>query len=335
MKHETSKTSNRTHNSAKSVAAALLAGATALAMTACGDNAGSQASGDANSITLSYSQVVADELPFWIADEAGMFKAQGLDVKLTNLSSSDGFPALISGQTQLASIGAPEMVAGAASGAQVSYLATLTPVFTYELFAKVNSAQELKGKRVGITSTSGSLYIATVEALQQLGLQPSDVSLTPLGSVTNVNNALVAGTIDAAMSHPPTTTQLEAAGYHSLLDLAAQKIPTSNVGVAGTDDYVKSHGDQIRRFMTAVQQGIKREKSDEAYATSVLAKHLNVNDPKALHETWVYYTRVLPDVPTPTVEQLQTAVTELAATNPAVKNLDLSTLVDASFVSTQ
>jgi NitT/TauT family transport system substrate-binding protein len=262
-----------------------------------------------------------------------MFKAQGLNVTLTNLSSSDGFPALISGQTQLASIGAPEMISGAASGGQVTYLATLTPVFTYELFAKVNDAQQLKGKRVGITSTSGSLYIATVEALKQLGLQPSDVALTPLGSVTNVNNALVAGTIDAAMSHPPTTTQLEAAGYHSLLDLASQNIPTSNVGVAATDAYVKSHGDQIRRFMTAVQQAIKREKSDEAYATSVLSKHLNVTDPKALHETWAYYTKVLPDVPTPTVEQLQTSVTELAPTNPAVKNLDLSTLVDPSFVS--
>ena len=321
------------HNAVKAAAAVVFGGATALAMTACGDNAGTSASGDANSITLSYSQVVADELPFWIADEAGLFKAQGLDVKLTNLSSSDGFPALISGQTQLASIGAPEMVSGAASGGQVSYLATLTPVLPYELFAKVNTPQELKGKRVGITSTSGSMYIATVEALKQLGLQPSDVALTPLGSVTNVNNALVAGTIDAAMSHPPTTTQLEAAGYHSMLDLASQNIPTSNVGVAATDTYVQSHGDQIRRFMTAVQQAIKREKTDEPYATSVLSKHLNVTDPKALHETWAYYTKVLPDVPTPTVEQLQTSVTELASTNPAVKNLDLKTLVDASFVS--
>ena len=311
----------------------ILAAATAMVLTACSDNAGTQASGDANTITLSYSQVVADELPFWIADEAGLFKAQGLNVKLTNLSSSDGFPALISGQTQLASIGAPEMVSGAASGGQVSYLATLTPVFTYELFAKVNTPQELKGKRVGITSTSGSLYIATVEALNQLGLKPSDVALTPLGSVTNVNNALVAGTIDAAMSHPPTTTQLEAAGYHSMLDLASQNIPTSNVGVAATDTYVQSHGDQIRKFMTAVQQAIKREKTDEPYATSVLSKHLNVTDPKALHETWAYYTKVLPDVPTPTVDQLQTSVTELAATNPAVKNLDLKTLVDASFVT--
>jgi NitT/TauT family transport system substrate-binding protein len=312
----------------------ILAAAAAMAMTACGGNAGPQGSGgDPNSITLSYSQVVADELPFWIADEAGLFKAQGLDVKLTNLSSSDGFPALISGQTQLASIGAPEMVSGAASGGQVSYLATLTPVFIYELFTKLKTPQELKGKRVGITSTSGSLYIATLEALHQLGLQPSDVALTPLGSVTNVNNALVAGTIDAALSHPPTTTQLEAEGFHSMLDLATQNIPTSNVGIAATDAYVQTHGDQIRRFMTAVQQAIKREKTDEPYAVSVLSKHLKVTDPKALHDTWAYYTKVLPDVPTPTIEQLQTSVDQLAPTNPAVKNLDLKTLIDASFVS--
>jgi NitT/TauT family transport system substrate-binding protein len=318
---------------ARRMATLCVASIMALTMTACRGDTGGTSGGDPNSITLSYSQVVADELPFWIADEAGLFKAQGLDVKLTNLNSSDGFPALVSGQTQLASIGAPEMVSGAASGAQVSYLATLTPVFTYELFAKANEPQELKGKRIGITSTSGSMYIATVEALKQLGLSQSDVALTPLGSVTNVNNALVAGTIDAAMSHPPTTTQLEAAGLHSLLDLAAQNIPTSNVGIAATDDYVKTHGDQIRRFMSAVQQAIKREKSDQPYATSVLSKHLKVTDPRALQETWAYYTKVLPDVPTPTVEQLQTSVTALGPTNPAVKNLDLSTLVDASFVN--
>lgn len=319
--------------SARRIPALFLAGATALALAACTPDPGSTSGADADKITLSYSQVVADELPFWIADEAGLFKAQGLDVTLTNLSSSDGFPALVSGQTQLASIGAPEMVSGAASGAPVSYLATLTPVFTYELYARVDDPQQLKGKRIGITSTSGSLYIATIEALQQLGLSPDDVALTPLGSVTNVNNALVAGTIDAAMSHPPATTQLEAAGLHSLLDLASQNIPTSNVGVAATDEYVRTHGDQIRRFMTAVQQAIHREKTDEPYATSVLSQHLKVTDPKALHETWAYYTKVLPDVPTPTVEQLQTSVSELEPTNPAVRNLDLSTLVDASFVS--
>lgn len=321
-----------TSRTARRLGGALVAALTATALAACGSSGGDTATD--NTITLSFIQVVADELPLWIADEAGIFKAHGLDVKLVSLSSSDGFPALISGQTQMASIGASEMVSGAGSGADVRYLATLTPVFPYELYAKVSDPQQLKGKRIGITSTSGSLYIATLAALRQLNLEPTDVQLTPLGSVTNVNNALVAGTIDAALSHPPATTAIEAAGFHSLLDLAKQNIPTSNVGIAATSDWLAGHGDQVRRFMAALQEAIKREKTDEAYASQVLAAHLQISDPKAIKETYDYYAgEVLPDVPTPTVAQLQTSVDELGPTVPGVKGLDLSTIVDASYLA--
>ena len=324
-------------STARKLGGAVLAVVTATALAACGSGGDSGSGGGSaadNAITISYSQVVADELPLWIADEAGIFKAHGLDVKLVSLSSSDGFPALLSGQTQMASIGASEMVSGAGSGADVRYLATLTPVFPYELFAKVSDPQQLRGKRIGVTSTSGSLYIATLAALRQLGLQPTDVQLTPLGSVTNVNNALVAGTIDAALSHPPATTAIEAAGFKPILDLAKQNIPTSNVGIAATADYLSSHGDQVRRFMAALQEAIKREKSDEAYATQVLSAQLKVTDPQALKETYDYYAReVLPDVPTPTVAQLQTSVDELGPTVPGVKGLDLSKIVDAGYLA--
>src|SRR5690348_10637342 len=97
----------------KILAAAIAAGLLAPALTACGSSSGSSGG---NSLTVSYSQVVADQLPLWIALDSGLFSKHGLDVKLTSLSGSDGFPALISGQTQLASIGASEMVSGAGSG---------------------------------------------------------------------------------------------------------------------------------------------------------------------------------------------------------------------------
>jgi NitT/TauT family transport system substrate-binding protein len=282
-------------------------------------------------MTVSYSQVVADELPLWIGVDAGLFKKQGLDVKLTSLSGSDGFPALISGQTQMASIGASEMVSGAASGAHVTYLATLTPVFPYQFFTKARTAAELKGKRIGITTASGSVYVATLAALKQLGLSEKDVKLVSLGSVTNVNNALIAGSIDAALSHPPASTSIEAAGYHSLLDLARQKIPTSNVGIAATSAYVSSHKTQVAKFMTALGQAIAREKSDEAYSVAELRKHLGVTDPKALKDTWTYFAQeVLPSRPTPTVAQLQTSKDALAK-SPGVSDLDLSKIVDDEY----
>lgn len=301
----------------------------ASSLAACGGGSGNAATD--NNIKVSYSEVVGDQLPVWIAEDSGLFQQQGLNVTLTNITSSQGFPALISGQTQLASIGASEMVAGAASGAQVSYLATLTPVFPYELFSRVSNPMDLKGKRIGITSTSGSLYVATLLALQKLGLSPKDVQLINLGSVPNVNNALIAGSIDAAMSHPPASDTIEKAGLHSLLNLAAQKIPTSNVGIAATKDYVSKHRDQINRFMTALKQGIAREKSDETYSLGVLEKHLNIHDQQALRDTWQYYVSVVPTVPVPTADQLRTSQVALEPTLPALKSVDVSSIVDASF----
>ncbi|WP_236791023.1 ABC transporter substrate-binding protein [Amycolatopsis sp. GM8] len=316
---------------AKSRTRMLAVAAATCLLAACAPGGGS--GGDANTLTVSYSQVVADELPLWIAVDSGLFAKQGLDVKLTSLSGSDGFPALVSGQTQLASIGASEIVSGAGSGADVSYLAALTPVFPYELYAKVPDGAGLKGKRIGITSLSGSLYVATLSALKQLGLSPGDVQLITLGSVTNLNNALVAGSIDAALSHPPASAQIEAAGYHVLLDLAKQNIPTSNVGIAAMKSYVSGHGDQIKRFMAALQEAITREKTDEAYSVKELGDHLKVDDQKALQETWRYYAQeVLPDVPTPSVAQLQTSKDALGKT-PGVSDLDLSKIVDTSFVA--
>jgi NitT/TauT family transport system substrate-binding protein len=309
----------------------LVAVAAVFALAACG-NGGGSGSGS-GSIKVSFSEVVADELPLWIAQDSGLFTKHDIQVDLTNLSSSDGFPALISGQTQLASIGASEMVSGAASGADVSYIATLTPVFPYQLYAKV-PADRLRGKKIGITSTSGSLYIATLQALQQLGLTKTDVQLITLGSVTNVNNALVSGSIDAALSHPPGSAKIESAGYQSVLDLAEQKIPTSNVGIAVLKPYAKDHHAQVQNFISALLEAIAREKSDRAYAISELKTHLKVDDEKALDETYQFYAQeVLPAVPTPSVQQLATSQNVLGVANPKVKQLDLNKIVDTSFVS--
>jgi hypothetical protein len=69
--------------------------------------------------------------------------------------------------------------------------------------------------------------------------------------------------------------------------------------------------------LAAVQQGIKREKSDEAYAEKVLGTHLKITDPASLKQTWQYYAQeVLPDVPIPTAAQLQTSKDSLAAPTP-------------------
>ncbi|MBB6405377.1 ABC transporter substrate-binding protein [Arthrobacter sp. AZCC_0090] len=313
------------------VPGAVAVAALTFSATACGGSSATDAGG---TITVSYSEEVADELPLWIADEAGYFKEQGLNVKLASLASDQGFPALVSGQTQLASIGGSQIVSGVAQGAEVKSIATLTPVFPYELWSKEKDMKALKGKKIGVTSSSGSVYIATLAALKEAGMSAHDVNLIPLGSVTNVNNALLAGTIDAAVSHPPASAAFKAAGFNSILNLAERKVPNINVGIATTDAFAKDHADTVTKFLTALKKAFERERSDEVYSTQLLKAHLKEDNPEALKETYDFYAKdVLPQNPAPTVEQLKSAQDELSKKNPDIKNVDLSKVIDTSFVN--
>ena len=68
-------------------------------------------------------------------------------------------------------IGGADGASADAQGAKVKLVLTLTPIYFFQFWAQKQyaSASALKGQRVGITSTTGSLYAATLLALKQLG----------------------------------------------------------------------------------------------------------------------------------------------------------------------
>lgn len=314
-----------------SLAVALVALVSAV-LTACGGSDDTTSDG-LTKITVSYSEKVADYLPLWTAAEQGYFKKQGLDVKLVNLASDKGFPALISGQVDIAAIGGTQIVSGKAAGADVKILGAATPVLPFQLYADVTSASQLKGKKVGYTSKSGSQYVGTVQAIKAAGLKPSDVDLVPLGDVSNVNSALLAGRIDAAASHPPATVEFENAGLHAVVDLAKKATPYINVSYAAMTPYIKDHADVLNKFFAAIKQGTDLVRSDKATSTKILGKYLGEDNQAALDDAWTFYTsEVIKDVPLAKPEQLKLSVSSLEGSVDGVDKVDLNALIDSSFV---
>lgn len=286
-------------------------------------------------LTISYSQKVGDELPLWIAYEAGYFKNEGLEPTLMFLPSRQGIPALLSGQVEIAAIGGSDGVTAAAQGAQLKYVATLSPVYTFQFWARPQhaTAATLKGQRVGITTTSGSVYAATVVSLKQLGLTVADVQITPLGKVSSLDNALLAGSIVAGASHPPATYEFKQHGFVDLVDLAEKRIPAVNTGVVALTSYIKSHRDVVQRVVNGIVEGLHREKTDKAYTESVMRKYMGVTDKAILDFTYDFYAKkVAPDVPLTKVDQLDAAKQALSAHNSKVKALDVASIIDQSFV---
>ena len=192
--------------------------------------------------------------------------------------------------------------------------------------------RQLKGQRVGVTSTTGSLYSGTLLALKQLGLEPSDVVLTPLGGIVNVNSSLLAGSVAAAPSHPPASYKFKKAGLVDLVDMTKDHIPSVNAGVWAAQSYIQSHRDVVQRVVNAISAALKRETSDRSFAEDEMTKFLGIKDKRELDFTYDFYVQqVLTPEPVPQTAQLQSNIDALAPSNPKVKGLDPNSILDQSF----
>jgi NitT/TauT family transport system substrate-binding protein len=310
----------------------LLAGAVAAGLLMSGAK---PAAADAVQLTISHSQKTVDFLPLWIAVDAGYFKQHGLDVTVRYLPAQEGVPALLTGQVQVAGIGASDAASAFAQGAKFKLVATLTPVYTFQFWARADhaSAAGLKGQRVGITSTTGSLYSGTLLALKELGLKPSDVILTPLGGAVNVNSSLIAGSVVAGASHPPATYQFERAGMVDLVDLPKSNIPSVSAGLWVTDSYLQAHRDIVQNFVDAIVEAQHRERSDRAYAEEEISKQFGIKDKAELDFTYDFYVNeILAPEPMPEAAQIKGDIDALVTSNPKVKDLDIASMFDQSFV---
>ena len=162
-----------------------------LVVAACGGSAGGSVSTSPSakaSLQVSYSELVPDSLALWGASDGGYFSKNNLDVSIQLIDSAKGIPALLSGQTNIAVLGGSNALNAAVGGADLEVVAVLAPVYPYQLMvpASITSAEQLKGKKVGVSSVGSSSDIGTRVALKKLGLDPTkDVSILAVGSSQN------------------------------------------------------------------------------------------------------------------------------------------------------
>ena len=92
----------------------------------------------------------------------------------------------------------------------------------------IQNLQALKGRRVGIESSSGLGAYMFIRALEHVNLSPKDVQIIPL-EVSEHERAFKQGTVDAVITYEPVRSNLLAAGARLLFD--SSKIPNEIVDV--------------------------------------------------------------------------------------------------------
>ncbi|HLG74142.1 MAG TPA: ABC transporter substrate-binding protein [Chloroflexota bacterium] len=288
-------------------------------------------------LVLAYSNITANSLPTWSAGEGGYFQKHGLNIELQYLAGgSKTLAALLAGQVQIAENGGGEIVGAVAEGADLVAFATISPVYPYrlEVSKDIQQPADLKGKKMGIASRGGSADIAGRVVLKKFGIDPDkDVNTIVLGDSQTRYAALLNGAIQAAMADPPNTLKIEQNGFHPLFDLAALGLPASQTVQVAPRAWVNANRPTVQALVDAEVEATARAKKDKEFVLNILRKYDKLDDPALLEDAYNFYTfHVAPSLPYPKPEQFTDTIAQLSETNPHVKNVDLSKLLDDSFV---
>ncbi|CAM2067092.1 ABC transporter substrate-binding protein [Sulfidibacter corallicola] len=139
--------------------------------------------------------------PFYVAQQRGYYAEEGLELEMDYTIGPDIFKLLALGKVQFASADPDAFLHAASRGMPLLHVATLYQRYPLALVAREDLFRDgrLEGKRIGISGTYGSSYLALKAMLRELGLPLAKVQVVSIG-FTQVS-ALKQNRVDAVVGY--------------------------------------------------------------------------------------------------------------------------------------
>ena len=278
------------------------ASATSADASAGGSTSPSAAAPTATDVVRIGDLGVVSDAPFYIAEDLGFFKQQGIEVKMTRFASSPAVIApLTQGQIDVAG-GSPTAglynAIGLGSGFKIVADKAKTPkgfgynglIIRKDLWdSGVKDLAALKGKTIAILGGKGSSSDAGLyRAATDLNLKLGDFKVITMAA-PDLPAAFANKAIDVAVAIEPQLTQLVASGAAVVWERMDQYYPDHQMGlVLYSEKFIAAHPEAASGFMTAYLQAaryytdafVKGDAAKRAEVVKILIAHTTVKDPK-------------------------------------------------------
>ncbi len=211
-------------------------------------------------------------LPLTIAEQLGFFKAEGLDVEISDFAvGARALQAVVGGTADVCS-GAFEHTIKLQAKNQMFRAFVLqgrTPQIAFGVSTKnlpnYKSIADLKGKKIGVSAPDSSSNMVASLVLSRGGLQASDVSFIGVGTAAGALSALRSGQIDAMSNTDPVMTMLEQKGEVKIisdtrtlkgtLDVFGGTMPAACLYAPA--DFIQKNPNTCQALASAIVHGLK------------------------------------------------------------------------------
>lgn len=198
--------------------------------------AGAPSGSSLRHITVAIPATSVAHLPVFVARDAGIYERHGLQASITNVQAPLQMAALQKGDVQYTTV-VGGVVSGAFNGFDVKVIgiAVPAPFFQWVVQPDIKAINDLKGKKVAVTSVGTTDFDSAAAVLRNHGLEPNkDVALVATGGdFAIMAEALKNGAVNGAQMSPPWPAKLRANGFQVLLKLSDElDFPQAGLGTS-------------------------------------------------------------------------------------------------------
>lgn len=290
-------------------------------------------------LNVGYSAVDISYLPLKIAEETRLFEKHGLDARTVLVrGGSTMMNALLAGEVSAAFIGGTPIILSRATGGDAKTVMGLGNTLVYQIVVspqlkgKVNRIEDLKGRRVAISTRGAESESVILQVLRKYKINPREVIFLNIGTSGERLAGLKIGSADATALPSPQHLRAIRAGYPVIMDVTKEQLSWFHTGVGMKEGWLRAEPKAAEALMKAFIEATYYGWKNKDVAKKALAKYIRSDDEEVLEQGYRDFLEYQPKDFRPSPAGIQAAIDELTEVNPKVKDVKPADIVNLSLI---
>jgi NitT/TauT family transport system substrate-binding protein len=278
---------------------------------------------------LTHSSESISIAPLLYGIEKGLYKKEGVDLQFRILRGDLAIASMINSREVDYIYGAGTAFLAAVRGAPVKILSHdfKSVLFYFMGQPGIQSAKDLKGKKVAISSIGGTGTASTRAVLRAMGLDPDkDVTYIVIGAASVRMAAMEAGSVEGAIMPVPWNFRMRQKGFKELM-FAGNVMQQPLTGIATTKEKIEKNPEQVRKVLRGFLRALRAVRQEKKEVVEFIGRKFGL-DPATAEETYKVVLQTLSDDGTVSVDALEELMQQVKKETNVTRDIAVSDIVD-------
>jgi NitT/TauT family transport system substrate-binding protein len=295
------------------------------------------AAGAQERIRLAHSALETSNSVWYLAQDRGFYKKHGLDVDLLFIpSTTTSVSSLVAGDVQAANASGGGVANAVVAGADIVIVACYLNSLPYELVVNesVKSAEDLKGKNIGISRIGSASDVAARALIRGLGMEPDkQVPIMQVGGPAERAAAFRTGRIAGFPSPPGIIHLTKGMPFKILISTAdfQKRFDFPYICATTTKSYFSRQRETIKKVIMAHIEATHFFKTRKEESKKIVSKYSRITNEAYLEDAYGASAKLYDKVPLVTRAGTETQIKEATSRKPGAQ-LRIEDMVDDSIV---